>query len=99
MKLTMADGVRTLTTTRTYDANGNQTLVMDAEGNLTQYESMLIKPLSLTQGVGARSCAIDDKSTLIETMLLGDTSEDLSDNVIDMQLVLHCRRSRLQHNG
>jgi RHS repeat-associated protein len=82
MTLTTPNGVRTLTTTRTYDGNNNQTSVLDAEGNLTQFEyDANGNQTAIIDALGRRTVMrYDDKNNLIETILPDDTPNDLSDN-------------------
>ena len=80
--LTTPEGVRTLVTIRTYDNKGDETSVLDPEGNLTQYEyDANGNQTVIIDSLGRRTInRYDDKNNLIETIYADETPGDLSDN-------------------
>ena len=83
MTLTTSEEVRTLVTTKTYDSNGNETSVLDAEGNLTRFEyDANGNQTAIIDSLGRRLVnSYDDKNRLTETILPDDTPDDDSDNL------------------
>ena len=82
MQMTTPTGIRTLTTTSTYDSANNVTSILDAEGNLTRYEyDANNNQTAIVDALGRRTeMRYDDKNKLVETILPDDTPNDLTDN-------------------
>ncbi|NER35197.1 MAG: DUF4114 domain-containing protein [Oscillatoria sp. SIO1A7] len=82
-KLTTPDGVRTLTTTKTYDSEGNVTSELDPEGSLTQYEyDANGNQTAVIDALGRRTeMRYDEKDNLIETILPDATPDNRADNL------------------
>jgi large repetitive protein len=72
-KLTTASGIRTLTTTKTFDGNDNTTSVTDAEGNISRFEyNPSNKRTAAIDSLGRRSESQYDDKEQLKTIVFSD---------------------------
>ncbi|EHJ09603.1 RHS repeat-associated core domain-containing protein [Crocosphaera watsonii] len=81
--LTTNEGVRNLTSTKTYNEQGLVSSLLDAEGNLTQYEyDANGNQTAIIDALGQRiEYRYDEKNQLIETIYPDETPENDTDNL------------------